>query len=164
MDKQERGAWRKPGAALKESKRLAFGELEPLASALLTVLLALVLARITGEEASLLELGPKFPIKLNQGAGDTETDRIGLTGDTATVGENQNIELVGHLGDEKGLTDRNAPCFRGEVVIEGTTVDGNIALAGAEEYAGDGRFPATGPKVLLNLRCWHSEYLSLSVN
>ena len=46
----------------KRSRTLALGELEPLASTLLTVLLALVLARIPGKEAGLLELRPSSPL------------------------------------------------------------------------------------------------------
>src|SRR5580704_4238702 len=95
----------------KNPKRLAFGELEPLASALLSVLLALMLAGITGEEAGLFEFRPEFSIEFDQRAGDTEPDGICLTGNSTAVGENQNIKLVGHFGDEKCLANRNTPGF-----------------------------------------------------
>ena len=52
--------------------RLAFGELEALASALLTVLLSLMLARIARQEPKLLQLPAQFGIEFNQRTGDPE--------------------------------------------------------------------------------------------
>jgi len=142
--------------AQRHTRQLAFGELEPLTSALLTVLLALVTARIASEEARLLEALAQLTVELDQGASDSKTDRIGLTRDSTTMGEDQNIELVGHLRDEQGLTHRDTPGFGREILLEGTSVDRNVALSGPEEHTGDRLFAAAGSKMLLNLRCWHS--------
>ncbi len=47
---------------------LPLGELEPLAGALLTVLLAFTLARIAGQETGLLQGAAKLSVELNQSA------------------------------------------------------------------------------------------------
>ena len=137
-------------------KQLAFGELEPLAGAFLSVLLALMLARIAGEKTGFLQLRPQLPIEFDQGTGNAQPDRVGLTGNTTAVGENQNIELVGHLSDEKSLADRDAPGFGRKIFIQRTTVNCDVALAGTEEYAGDRGLATPRPQMLLNLSCWHS--------
>jgi hypothetical protein len=156
MAKPSAQAPRSRNLKLVALEKLAFRELEPLASALLSVLLALVLAGVTGEEAGLLELRAKFPIEFDQGARDSETDCVSLTSHAAAMGKNQDVELFCHLGDEKRLPNRDAQGFGREVVVERTPVDGNIALAGPEKYTRNRRFAATGSKVLLNLSCGHS--------
>jgi hypothetical protein len=148
----------------EDKNKLTLGELEPLTGTLLTVLLAFVFPRIASEKASLLEAGPKFTVEFDQSARNSQTDCIRLASDTTTMSQNQHIELVGHLGEEKSLTHRNATGFGREVLIEGTAVNRDVALTRAKENAGDRAFPATGSKMLLNLRYWHSKYLSLSDN
>ena len=115
-----------------------------------------MLARITGKEAGFLEFRPEFPIEFDQRTGNAQPDCIGLACHTTAVGENQNIELVGHLSDEKRLTHRDATGFSRKIIVERTTVDGYIALTRSNKYAGDRGLAATGPEVLLNLSCWHS--------
>ena len=56
-------------------EQLTFGELEALARALLAVLLALVLARVAGQEAELLQPGPQFRIELAPGPGRCQDGR-----------------------------------------------------------------------------------------
>src|SRR6188472_2262110 len=74
---------------------LTFGELEPFASALLAVLLALVLAGVAGQEAELLQPRPQFGVELHQSSRDAQTGGARLTGDSAAVGKDQQVELVG---------------------------------------------------------------------
>ena len=137
-------------------KKLALGELEALAGAFLSVLLALMLAGIARQEAGFLQLRPELPIELDQRAGQTQPDCIGLACYTAAMGENYYIELVGHLSDEKRLTDRDAPGLSWKILVQRTTVNRDVALTRTEKYAGDRRLTAAGPEVLLNLSCWHS--------
>ena len=82
---------------------LTFGELEPLARALLPVLLPLMLPRIAGQKAELLQLRPQFHIEFHQGSGDAQTDRARLTGDAAAGREDQQVELVGGLSGRQRL-------------------------------------------------------------
>jgi hypothetical protein len=49
---------------VKTRRRLAFGELETLARALLTVLLSLMFARIARQKTELLELTAQFGVEL----------------------------------------------------------------------------------------------------
>src|ERR1700733_4574764 len=77
--------------------RLALGELESLAGALLTVLLALVRARIAPQQSHLLQLRPQLGIEFEQGASNAQPRGAGLSRRSSASGENKNIELVGHL-------------------------------------------------------------------
>lgn len=49
----------------EDRKQLTLGELEPLTSTLLAILLALVFPRIASEEASLLQAGTKLTVELD---------------------------------------------------------------------------------------------------
>src|SRR5258708_30650506 len=59
-------------------KTLPLAELEALACALLTVLLALFGARITRHHAFSLELGAQLSVKQHESARNTKANRIGL--------------------------------------------------------------------------------------
>src|SRR5579872_2770330 len=109
---------------------LAFGELEPLARALLAVLLALVLARISSQEAKLLEPGPQFRVELHQGPRNTQTDRARLAGDTAAIGKNHDIELLHGLGRQQRLPDHGAQALGREIIVERAPVHLDLALTG----------------------------------
>ena len=115
-----------------------------------------MLARIASEEAGLLEFRPELSIEFDQRAGNAQPDCVSLACNAPAAGENQNIELVGHLSDEKRLTDRDAPGFGRKIFVQRTAINRNIALTRTEEHAGDRGFAAPGPEVLLNLSCWHS--------
>ena len=82
----------------RPSAELALGELEPLAGALLPILLALMLARIACQVAHALQLPAQFEIEIAQGASDAQTDRASLTCDTAAIGQYQNVELLRRFG------------------------------------------------------------------
>src|ERR1700739_2368191 len=65
------------------SRRLTLAELEPLTGTLLTVLLALLGARVTREQALALEGLAQLGVELKQGAGDAHLDRVCLGADAA---------------------------------------------------------------------------------
>src|SRR6185369_17029864 len=68
-------------------KRLTLAELEALASALLAVLFALFLTRVTAHEAFSLHLWTQLRVELLKCAGDAHADSATLSGDsTATAG------------------------------------------------------------------------------
>src|ERR1700721_774935 len=69
-------------------KKLSFGELEPLARTLLTILLALVRARVAGQKPQLLQPGPQLRIELHQSPGNAEASRAGLSVNAAAISEN----------------------------------------------------------------------------
>src|SRR5579862_1405432 len=79
---------------------LAFGELEPLAGALLPVLFPLALSGVASEVAEFLEPRPQFRVELNQSAGQSHPHGAGLSVDAAAMGENQHVEFVRGLGGQ----------------------------------------------------------------
>src|SRR3954471_593265 len=62
--------------------RLTFGELEPLAGALLAVLLPLVRPRIACQKAELFQPGPQLRVELHQGPCHAKTCRARLPRDS----------------------------------------------------------------------------------
>src|ERR1700716_4360828 len=111
------------------SVTLPLGELEPLAGALLTVLLALMLAGIASQKTELLELATQFGIELHQSPGDTEPSCSGLASEATAVGEDQYIKLVGRFRCQERLTHHCPSGLGGEIFIAGPTVDRNRAFA-----------------------------------
>src|ERR1035437_1895174 len=127
----------KPGRPIRHTasiqaspETLTFGELEPLASALLAVLLALVLARVAGEIAELLQPRTQFRIEFHQGPGNTQAAGAGLADHAPAAGENQHGELIRALGGRQRLPHHGARTLRREVILERTAVHRNLALAG----------------------------------
>jgi len=74
----------------------------------------------------------------------------GLAGGAAAVNIDQDVELVVGLGQHQGLPNDHLQHPIREVLVEGPTVDGDVALAGPQIDAGHGRLPSTGT-VVLNL-------------
>src|SRR5215831_3856726 len=99
---------------------LTLRELEPLASALLAVLLALMLARVTGEEPKLLQLPAQFRVKLEQRTGDAELCGSRLPRRAATHSGDENIELVGGFSCEQGLLHDRSRRLAREIVFKRT--------------------------------------------
>src|SRR5437879_1050796 len=87
-------------------RRLAFGELKTLTSALLAVFLPLAFPCVAREKPELLEPGTQLRVELHQRPGDSQTHRARLAVYSAAVRENQNIELVGRLGGKQRLLHR----------------------------------------------------------
>src|SRR3954447_20023944 len=127
---------------------LPLGELEPLTCALLSVLLALVLAGIAGQETELLELATQFGIELNQCPCDAETGRAGLACEAAAVGEDQHIEFVGRFRCQERLTHHSPGGLGGEILVPSAAVDGDGALAGTQKNAGNGGLPPARSQML----------------
>ena len=86
----------------------ALGVLRSLAGLLEAVLLRLLLARVAGEEAGLLERGPQLGVELDEGTGDAEAQRAGLAGDAATVERGVDVVGLGGLGEPQRLGERSS--------------------------------------------------------
>src|SRR5580704_4675780 len=84
-------------------KKLALGELEALARALLSILLALMLARVAPHHAEFLQLGAQLNVELQQRPRDSQLGRAGLAGWPAARGGDQDVELVGGLRRQQRL-------------------------------------------------------------
>ena len=129
---------------------LAFRELEALAGAFLSVLLALVLPGVTRQQAGLFQEGAKFRVVGDQSAGNAETHCAGLTRDSAAIGEHQNVETITLLGRYQRELCRDTARFGGEVVLKRTAIDRDLARTGAQENSGDASLATAGAQILFN--------------
>src|SRR5215471_5451122 len=127
---------------------LTLGELEPLAGALLTVLLALMTTRVASQEAEFLEFSAQFRVELHQCTGNPQTGSARLARDTAAACQNHNVKLVQGLGGSQRLPDRGARRLGREVVLKRAIVNLDVALAGTQKYASHRSLPAPGTQIL----------------
>src|SRR6185312_926637 len=116
---------------------LALGELRALARLLQPGLLALLGARVTGQEAAPLELAAKVRVGLEQRAGDAVAKRAGLGGDAAPVQARDDIHAVLVAHRLQGLADVALKGRAGEVLLERAAVDEVGAGPRAQRDAGD---------------------------
>src|SRR3954471_11189404 len=120
-------------------QRLTLAVLRSLTGLLETGLLALDRTVVALEEAGLLEgAAVVVHVGLVQRAGDTETERTGLTGDTATRDAGDDVVADFELEHLEGLVDFLLVHLVREVVLEGATVDLPLAGARNDPDAGDG--------------------------
>src|SRR6266545_3968470 len=128
---------------------LTLAELEAAPGALLSVLLALLDAGVPREESRLLEALPEFQVELAQRARDAVADGSRLRRRTTAGDDGQHVELLGRLRDREGLLGHHLQRFvAAEVVVEGLVVEMDLARAGAQPHARDGRLALSGRVVL----------------
>src|SRR4051794_17109377 len=84
-----------------DPKRLTLAELEALASALLSVLFALFLTRVTAHEAFSLHLGTQLRVELLKCACDAHADSATLSGDSTAAAGDDNVKAGSGLGKHK---------------------------------------------------------------
>src|SRR5262245_17472327 len=84
---------------------LSLRELESLTSALLSVFLTFLLARIACHEAGFFQGRAIIRIVFKQRAGDTVTHRTGLSGRPAAIDVDQNVELADGFRQFERLID-----------------------------------------------------------
>src|SRR4029079_9205839 len=125
------GSWKREGGSFC----LSLTALEPLARSFLSVLLALLDARIARQEARLLQPLPQLDVVLNQRARDPKPQRAGLSCDAAARDGREHIELVRGFGDCERLLDLGAERFGGEGLFERLAIHDHAAITGPEKYA-----------------------------
>jgi hypothetical protein len=131
-------------------RRSALGELEASACATLSVLLALLLTSVAGEEPVALEEGPEVAVELQKSAGDAVSDGTGLPALSAALDGDENVELLEELGGLEGLTEDHDRCGAVEVLIGGLSIDDDVSGAGAKSDArGGGLASACGAPFLI---------------
>src|SRR4051794_11143247 len=108
-------------------KRLTLAELEALASALLAVLFALFLTRVTAHKAFSLHLGAQLRVELLKSAGDAHADSATLCGDSTATASDDDVKAGGSLGKHKRGLSNDALGIGHEVNVIGLAVDGHIA-------------------------------------
>src|SRR5205814_4538276 len=134
-------------------------ELEAAPRALLSVLLALLDARVPGEEPRLLEALAQLQVELAQRARDTVAQRARLGNGPAPGEGGHHVELLGRLRDREGLLGQHLQrLVPAEVVVERRVVEADLAGAGAQPYAGDRRLALAGGVVLD--RCAQTDLLT----
>src|SRR2546429_333567 len=99
-------------------RKLAFGELKTLTSALLAVFFPLAFSCVAREISELLEPGTQLRVELHQRPGETQTHRACLAVYSTAVRENQNIKFIRRLGGEQGLLHRAARRLGGEIILK----------------------------------------------
>src|SRR5262245_23580514 len=122
-------------AVIDTAGNLALRVLEPRASAALTVLLALLLARVAREEAGLLQRGPQGGIVLLQRARDAEADRTGLAGVATALDRDVQIEVAHVIDRAERVEHVHAQDLAREVLLGGAPVDRDRAVAQPDEHA-----------------------------
>ena len=142
--------------------RLALGELGSTTGGLQTVLLALLHARITSQETSLLQIAAQFGVGLAQGAGDTVTDSASLAGEATAVYVNNNVELANGIGNAEGLVNDELHGLKTEVLVDVSAVNGNNAATGIEANSSNGLLSSTGSVEIGFSTCIHSHLPPIS--
>ena len=121
---------------------LTLGELEALAGLGLTGLLTFNDARVAGHEAFGAECGLVLGINLDEGAGDCETESLGLTFVATAVEIDVDVIFLYSVKSREGLFYDILKDGRGEVYVQGALVDGDCAIAFLEDHTGHGGFTA----------------------
>src|SRR5947209_847369 len=123
---------------------LALRVLRRLAGLFQAVLLALLLAGVAREKAGPLQRDPHLGVEIDEGTGDAEAEGTRLPGHAAAIDRGVDVvDLVGRRGHQ-GLAQHHAMGLGGEVVLDGSAVDHDLAGAGADADAGHGLLAAAG--------------------
>src|SRR5579863_9744967 len=109
---------------------LALRVLRRLASLFQAVLLALFFAGVARQESRSLQSRAELRVDLYKAAGNAEAEGARLTRDAAAVDRRHDVVAVGTTRDPKRLGGVDPVGRRSEVVVEGTTVDGDLPFAG----------------------------------
>src|SRR5690554_7861500 len=110
-----------------ESVDLTLGVLRTLTRFTQTHFLPLDLTGVAGNETGLAQFAAQGFVVFHQRTGDTVTDGTSLTGDTATLNSDVNVELFSVAGQFQRLTHDHACSLATEELIESAVVDGDIA-------------------------------------
>src|SRR5258706_8505478 len=133
----------------------ALGVLEPLASARLTVLLALFLAGVAGEKPRLFEAGATLGVDGDEGSRDAVPHGVGLGAVPAAGHGGLDVVLVEHFDELERLAHDHARRLSLEVLIAGHAVHLELARAGLHPNAGDGGLSFAGRVGGFLLVCAH---------
>ena len=129
---------------VKRQEVLAFGELEALARALLTVLLSLMCASVARKKPELLQFAAQLGVKFNQGACNAQSCRAGLAANSTTLGQDENVEALCRLGGKQRLPHVGACRFTNEIILERPVINGDLTFTGPQENAGSRGLAAAG--------------------
>ena len=123
---------------LRTTARLALGELEALACALLAVLLAFLHAGIASQKTVLAQRGTQFRVEAADGARQSHAHRSGLPANAAALGGAHHVDLVHQAGEFERLSGVMLPGMIREIFLSGAAVDRELAAAGAQRNTRNG--------------------------
>src|SRR5262245_1220122 len=132
------------GVRRRQKARLALGELGAAASSAETVFLALFHAAIASQKSRMAQQIVQLGIEGPQSAGQPELAGAGLTGDTAAVDFDGDIDGGEFAGLVEGVEHLKAIFFGGEIILDATAVDFNFSRAGFDADAGHGLLATAG--------------------
>src|SRR5579859_310887 len=115
--------------------KLALGELEALARALLPVLLAFLHTGVTRQKTVLAQRSAQLRIELRDGARQSHADRTGLPADAAAIRGHHNVYLVREAREFQRLDGVMLPSEVREILLHRPLVDCELARAGAQKHA-----------------------------
>src|SRR4051794_3628690 len=118
--------------------RSALAVLRGLAGLLEAVLLPLRGARVTGQEAGLLEGRAVIGVDLDERTGDRETQRARLARNAATVQVGEDVERIRLLDQDQRVLDELLVHLVREVLLEGAAVELELTGARHDAHADDG--------------------------
>src|SRR5688500_10551541 len=127
------------------ARELALGVLRRLASSLEAELLALLCARIAGQEARRTQRGTRIRMRADERSGDPVADGSGLTGDAPAGDEHAGRVAALGLGHAEGKEQRALGGGTAEVLARWLAVDDDAAVAGQQADPRDGGLAPPGP-------------------
>src|SRR5437660_650371 len=98
---------------------LSLRELEALAGAFLSVLLAFLDAGIAGNQARLFQRRSQVAVVFNQGPRDPVTNSAGLASGATAGNVYQHVKLVRRLSQLQRLANNHSQSLVGKILIEG---------------------------------------------
>src|SRR5574342_1156696 len=119
-------------------------ELEAGARAALTVLLALLLAGVAGQQAAALQRRAVAAVEAFESARDAVAERRRLARRTSARHVGRDVEAARRVGGLEGLMHDHARDLAREVVVEGAAVHGDVAGARPHAHARDGGLAPPG--------------------
>src|SRR5262245_13584475 len=138
---------RDPGAKVGRVRwvlRLPLAELEALARARLPVLLALLHARVAGQEALAPEQRIHRLVLAHERSCDRHADGAGLAREPAARDAHAHVELVGDARHGERVERVPHECLAAQVVERGAAVHERLPLAREQAHARHGFLPAAG--------------------
>ena len=105
-------------------------------------------ASIASQESELLQFAAQFGIELDQGAGNAEASRAGLSTNPAAIGQDQNVETLCRFGSEQGLTHVGERRLADKLVFERPVVHRDLAFTGTQEHTRRRCFATTRSQLL----------------
>ncbi len=132
--------------------QLALRVLEAFARPWAAVFLPFMLAGIASEESLLFHDLTKFHVEFLQRARNSQANRLCLSGQSAAMRQDQQIEFPSRLGGEQRLLNFLALARDGEVILGRPPVDLDLPVSGPQEYSCDGGLSPPRSQVL-NCSC-----------